>query len=85
MKFYGTMICPDCRTARELLPAVGVEFEYVDITVSTANMREFLRLRDGNKAFDGVRKAGRIGIPCFLLDDGRVFLDTDSLLKEVRK
>ena len=38
MKFYGTMVCPDCVKAREALNAAGVLFDYVDITVSTANM-----------------------------------------------
>ena len=42
MKFYGTMVCPDCVKAREALNAAGVLFDYVDITVSTANMKEFL-------------------------------------------
>lgn len=46
MKFYGTMVCPDCVKAREALNAAGVLFDYVDITVSTANMKEFLYLRD---------------------------------------
>ena len=64
MKFYGTMICPDCLKAREMLPAAGVEFEYVDITVSTKNMKEFLALRDTRAEFAQVRAEGRIGIPC---------------------
>lgn len=84
MKFYGTMICPDCLRAREALNAAGVLFEYVDITVSTKNMREFLRLRDSEKAFEAVRKAGSIGIPCFLKDDGTVLLDPAQLLEEAK-
>ena len=32
MKFYGTMVCPDCVKAREALNAAGVLFDYVDIT-----------------------------------------------------
>ena len=55
MKFYGTMICKHCVEAREALNAAGVLFEYVDITVSTKNMREFLHLRDTHKEFDEVR------------------------------
>lgn len=81
MKFYGTMICPDCLKAREMLPAAGVEFEYVDITVSTKNMKEFLALRDTREEFAQVRAEGRIGIPCFLKEDGSIILDAKALLE----
>ena len=80
MKFYGTMICQDCVNAREALNAAGVLFDYVDITVSTKNMREFLHLRDTCKEFDEVRKQGRIGVPCFLKEDGTVIVGAQTLL-----
>ena len=44
MKFYGTMVCKECLEARERLNAAGVLFDYVDISVSTGNMKEFLHL-----------------------------------------
>lgn len=84
MKFYGTMICPHCVKAREELNAAGVLFDYIDITVSTANMKEFLRLRDTRGEFDGVREEGKIGVPCFLKEDGTLILDAETLLKEGR-
>lgn len=84
MKFYGTMLCPDCLRAREALNAAGVLFEYVDITVSMKNMREFLRLRDSSRVFDEVRRAGSVGIPCFLKEDGTVLLGAKQLLEEAR-
>ena len=84
MKFYGTMVCKDCLEAREHLNAAGVLFDYVDIYVSTGNMKEFLRLRDTRKEFDDVKKNGSIGIPCFLKDDGTVIIGASQLLKEAR-
>lgn len=81
MKFYGTMLCKDCLEAREALNAAGVLFDYVDITTNIANLKDFLRLRDGSDAFDAVRKGGSIGIPCYVMDDGSVCLDTAALLK----
>lgn len=84
MKFYGTMVCKDCLEAREHLNAAGVLFDYVDISVSTGNMKEFLRLRDTRKEFDDVKKHGSIGIPCFLKDDGTVIIGASQLLKEAR-
>ena len=46
------------------LTELGID--YVDITVSTANMKEFLYLRDTHRELDAVKKAGAIGVPCFL-------------------
>lgn len=82
MKFYGTMICQDCLRAREALPAAGVPFDFVDITASVGNLREFMRLRDGNVAFDEARAAGHIGIPCFLKDDGTVIVGMEQFLTD---
>lgn len=36
------------------------------------NLKEFLRLRDKNAAFDVMRRVGGVGIPCFVLEDGTV-------------
>lgn len=84
MKFYGTMVCKECVEARERLNEAGVLFDYVDISVSVGNMKEFLHLRDTRKEFDAVKKAGAIGIPCFLKDDGTVIIGASQLLKEAR-
>ena len=65
--------------------AAGVLFDYVDITVSTANMKEFLHLRDTRKEFDAVKKAGSIGVPCFLKEDGSVILDSRTLLEAAQR
>ena len=84
MKFYGTMVCKECVEARERLNEAGVLFDYVDISVSVGNMKEFLHLRDSRKEFDAVKKAGAIGVPCFLKDDGSIALGAAALLKEAR-
>lgn len=85
MKFYGTMVCKDCVAAREELNAAGVLFDYADISTDTANLKEFLQLRDTRKEFDDVKKSGAIGIPCFVKDDGSVVIGTEKLLKDVIK
>ena len=84
MKFYGTMICKECLEAREWLPAAGIQFEYADITVDIANMKEFLHLRDTRKEFDAVKKQGGIGIPCFVKDDGSIVIGVKNLLEETK-
>lgn len=80
MKVYGASICMDCRNYKALQAARGFEADYVDITESTANLKEFLQLRDGNAAFADVRARGGIGIPAFVNDAGDVTLDLDTAL-----
>lgn len=76
---------PDCVKAREALNAAGVLFDYVDITVSTANMKEFLYLRDTHREFDAVKKAGAIGVPAFCRRTVRWFLDPQTLLEAAQQ
>ena len=48
-------------------------------------MKEFLYLRDTHREFDAVKKAGAIGVPCFLQEDGSVVLDPQTLLEAAQQ
>ena len=77
---YGTMICADCVELKQWLgehPEKG-GWTWVDITESTQNLKDFLAVRDKNHVFDGVRAAGNIGIPCFVMENGEVLLDAEK-------
>lgn len=74
LKIYGTYLCPDCVEAREKLDASGTAYEFVEITESTANLKEFLKIRDQSPLFDEARAEGLIGIPCFVKEDGSMTL-----------
>lgn len=80
MKFYGTGICPDCVEANKLLSEKQIDCDYVDITESTANLKEFLKLRDHRSEFAEIKEEGHIGIPCFLKEDGSITFDPQGLL-----
>ena len=80
IKLYGMYICPDCVEAKERLLYAGVEFEFLDFADSTANLKEFLKIRDENALFDAVREQGGIGIPCFVLPSGKVTLQIEEVL-----
>lgn len=79
MKFYGTMICPDTVYADKVLRKNGVDVEYIDITANTANLKDFLKLRDSKDEFASKREKGKIGVPAFLLDDGSITFDVYDL------
>ena len=70
MKVYGTEICIDCRNYKAIQESRGFEAEYIDITENTANMKEFLAIRDQDPLFEQVRARHGIGIPLFVREDG---------------
>ena len=78
MKVYGAEICMDCRNYKAIQKNRGFEAEYIDITASTANLKEFLKLRDTEELFAPVRAHSGIGIPLFVNEDGRMTFDFDE-------
>ncbi len=79
LKIYGAPICKNCVESKQKLDELGLEYEYIDITASTANLKAFLALRDTLPQYESVKAEGRIGIPTFVWDDGSVTLDTGWL------
>lgn len=75
LKVYGMKICPDTVACLEALTRAGVEYEYLYFAEKTANLKDFLKLRDSSPLFEAVRQAGNIGIPCFQREDGSITLD----------
>lgn len=81
LKIYGSMLCPDCVDCCRELREANVEFEFCDFADSLLNLKEFLKFRDGNHAFDTIRADGKIGIPCILREDGSLTLDWKEFIK----
>ena len=80
LKIYGSMLCPDCVKCREDLDRAGVAYEYLDFSEHLLHLKEFLVLRDSESVFEEVRINGKIGIPCIVMEDGRVTLDWAEFL-----
>lgn len=86
MKFYGTMMCKDTVYADKVLRKNGIDIEYIDITASMQNLKEFLKFRDSNKEFDSIKADGKAGVPVFILDDGSItfdLFDIEGVNKEI--
>ena len=75
IKIYGSMLCPDCVQCRKDLDEAGVAYEYLDFSEELKNLKEFLKIRDGNPLFDDLRAEGKIGIPCIVREDEYITLD----------
>ena len=80
MKIYGSMMCPDCVKCREDLDRAGVTYEYLDFADSLWNLKVFLHLRDSEPVFAELKKAGKIGIPCIVREDGTVTLSWEEFM-----
>ena len=77
IKIYSMPSCPDCRHVEEQIAGLD-GYEVTDIGSHVRLLKEFLRLRDSSPAFDEAKRCGSIGIPCFVLEDGRVTLKPEE-------
>lgn len=74
--------CPSCVYVKEQIdadPALAGKFRIVDIGEDVRDLKRFLALRDSEPAFADARKVGDIGIPCYVLEDGRVTLESSDV------
>ena len=72
IKVYGMPTCPDCAYIHVQIKDRTGEFEYINIGEDVQDLKEFVRLRDKEAAFDECRENGYLGIPCFVREDGFV-------------
>ena len=68
---YVMKTCPYC--AHVMKQVVGnPHFKVIDIGEDVHDMKEFLKLRDNNPAFDEEKATGDVCIPCYVREDGSV-------------
>jgi glutaredoxin-related protein len=77
----GSHLCPDTFAAMSALLSAGVEVSYKDILSCHADLKTYLNLRDTSKLYADIRGTDRLGIPCFVLEDGTQTLDLAEVLK----
>ena len=77
IKIYGMSTCPDCTYVEEQVKGKS-NYEIIDIGAHVRNLKAFLKLRDNNAVFDEAKSIGAAGIPCFVLEDGRVTLTPEE-------
>lgn len=77
IKIFGMDSCPDCVNVKEQA-AGNPHYELIDIGAHVRNLKEFLRLRDSDPAFEEAKRQKAAGIPCFVLEDGTVTLTPED-------
>lgn len=78
----GSHLCPDTLYALNQLAQAGVEVSYKDILSCHADLRTYLKLRDTSELYAKIRGTERLGIPCFILEDGSMTLDLAEVLQK---
>lgn len=84
MKVYGADICIDYRNYKAIQKNRNLDIQFIDILENTANLRDFLKLRDSHPVFSACRENGGIGIPCFV-NEKCVTLDIDEAFSWIRQ
>ncbi len=84
LKVIGSHLCPDTLYALNCLCQAGAEVDFQDILSCHAALLDYLALREASPLYADVRGQRRIGIPCFVREDGSMTRDLDEVLKEAR-
>lgn len=84
IKLYGSQHWPGCPSVKEALLQANIEFDYVEITDSMKNLKEFLKLRDKRDEFKIVRRVHAVGLPMLLVDDAIHFNITEEIIETLK-
>lgn len=77
---FGSKFWPGCEPAKEYLSDHNIKFLYLDITENMLNLKAFLKYRDNNPEFEGIRGTGTVGLPCIVINKGeQIFFDYNEL------
>lgn len=76
-KLYGSLLCPDCVEAIEYLDKIDYKYDFINITESMINLKEFLKHRDTREEFKEFLGQGYIIIPALLTDDDKFIIVDD--------
>ena len=80
--------CPDCEYVEKQVVG-NSNFEVIDIGKHVRNLKQFIKLRDTNPAFDEAKAVDDLGIPCYVLEEGhrrrvRLAVSTEEGAEQIR-
>ncbi|MBQ8919574.1 MAG: hypothetical protein IJ056_05670 [Acidaminococcaceae bacterium] len=79
---YGSNYCPGTQAALQLMDEKKIIYEFKNISGELVNLKEFLHIRDTDEQFNTIHAEGRIGIPCFVLENGAVSLNVNDIFEK---
>jgi glutaredoxin-related protein len=69
---------------KEFLSSNNINFAYVDISGSMLNLKMYLKYRDNRPEFEEIKKAGRVGVPLIVINNGEKLIFDKPDLDELR-
>ena len=83
LTILGSHLCEDTRNSLKILKEKNVEVIFENLSESLDSLKKYLSVRETSEMYAGVRAAGGIGIPCFILEDGTETLDLTVVLSKL--
>ena len=83
LTILGSHLCEDTRNSLKILKEKNVEVIFENLSESLDSLKKYLSVRETSEMYAGVRAAGGIGIPCFILEDGTKTLDLTAVLSKL--
>lgn len=77
----GSHLCPDTLYALQQLAAAGAEIGFKRHFIRHADLKAYINLRDNSDLYAQIRGTERLGIPCFVKEDGTTTLNLAEVLK----
>ena len=79
---YSSVHCGACPAVKAWLTAHGVEYTTIDISSGMLPLKQFLKYRDTREEFAFIREAGRVGLPCIVINKGEKILFDPAIIAE---
>ena len=58
----------------------NIKYVYLDISEGMFNLKKFLKYRDSYEEFNEIKEAGKVGLPCIVINDGEeIIFDYNKL------
>lgn len=86
----GSHLCPNTLYAIVKCKEAGLTASFVDISASLSGLKHFLAFHEHHEVYAPFRElsaredylqSGKIGLPCFVLEDGTETLELDTALQ----
>ena len=76
----GSHLCPDTLYVLNCLTAADVEASFQDILSCHAALQTYLHVRETSELYADIRGTQRLGVPCFVREDGTMTLELKDIL-----
>ena len=76
----GSHLCPDTLYALNRLTKANAEVDFKDILSCHGALQDYLDIRENSPLYASIRGTRRLGVPCFVQEDGTMTLSLSDIL-----